>query len=104
MKYKTDFICGFCSNYKSGKCEKTGDEVNRLWRGYQNCPMLLAVEMNVVFKCRGCGKETVWMKTRNGKSVLVNAESYDGRALFSPLYHDVHFKTCPNADKFRKKG
>jgi hypothetical protein len=41
-------------------------------------------------KCRGCGAEIYWVKTRQGKNTPAN---HDGTS---------HFSTCPKADDFRK--
>lgn len=55
--------------------------------------------------CRSCGADIVWMKTVNGKSIPVDAETVhdSGAELFDSNFHVSHFATCPDADKFRKK-
>ena len=77
--------------------------------------------------CRACGKKIMFLKTHNGKTVPVDAESVyfvpdirgknlyvlpDGGTLrgVEPMEGDQdkhigyisHFATCPNADQFRK--
>lgn len=61
-------------------------------------------------KCRSCGAEIVWMKTKLGKMMpvdvpasdgavapdeVLNAETFDHKTMKS------HFATCPNANKHR---
>lgn len=45
-------------------------------------------------KCRGCGVTIDWYETPNGRRMPIDVDEVD----FRP-----HFKTCPQADKFRKK-
>jgi len=78
--------------------------------------------------CRGCGKEIAFIKTVKGKSMPVDPESVyyipgggpntyvtiDGEIDHGrePHYADKetkigyisHFATCPERDKFRKRG
>ena len=49
-------------------------------------------EGTVPAKCRGCGAQIWWVKTKNDKNVPCNE---DGSS---------HFSSCPQADKFRGKG
>jgi len=53
--------------------------------------------------CRSCGELVVWMKTKNGKNMPVNAKTAKfGDALFdSSKGHVSHFATCPNANEHR---
>ena len=43
-------------------------------------------------RCRGCGAEIWWVKTKRGKPA-----PYDVDGL-------SHFATCPEAGRFRKEG
>jgi hypothetical protein len=55
--------------------------------------------------CRDCGKLIVWMKTKNGKNMPVNAETvkFGEILLFDQSKgHVSHFSDCPAAEKFRK--
>ncbi len=56
--------------------------------------------------CRSCGAPIIWMKTKRGKSMPVNAApSLEfGQVLpeYDPTKHVSHFATCPNAAKHRK--
>ncbi len=64
-------------------------------------------------KCRSCGAYIVWLKTKAGKTMPVDADSVDDAdapvgAGEKPLFdanagHVSHFATCPNADKHRKR-
>lgn len=83
--------------------------------------------MNKTGKCRGCGADIMFIKTRNGKTMPVDAQSMyfvpdlNGKALYvlpdGTVAHGVpgtpedpdrhigyisHFATCPAADSFRK--
>ena len=54
--------------------------------------------------CRSCGKAMIWMTTKLGKSMPIDAESYTAGDLeFDAAKHRSHFATCPNADRHRKK-
>lgn len=54
--------------------------------------------------CRGCGADIVWLKTAEGKSMPVNAETVEaGDQQFEHGRHISHFATCPEAGMFRKK-
>jgi len=56
-------------------------------------------------ECRSCGAIIVWLKTKSGKSMPVNYETFNtgDSGVFSPENgHISHFATCPNADKHRK--
>jgi len=53
----------------------------------------------------------VWMRTRRGKNVPVDADTIDeaeldydeeGRPMFDAKVHTAHFATCPNADQHRR--
>lgn len=46
-------------------------------------------------KCKGCGKDILWVKTNLGKSMPVS--KLDDGTLVS------HFVDCPQANRFRKK-
>ena len=64
-------------------------------------------------KCRGCGKEIMWLKTCAGKNIPVDIPNFDdGESAheavttaieFNPDYMIAHFATCPKARDFRKK-
>lgn len=53
-------------------------------------------------KCRGCGKEIIFMPTKGGKFMPVDLETYDGTTLFDSKRHVSHFATCPKGKEFRK--
>lgn len=53
--------------------------------------------------CIACGKPIVWVLTRSGRSMPVNAETYEpGDRLFQRGRHVSHFDTCPRRDEFRR--
>lgn len=76
-------------------------------------------------KCKSCGAEIIWIKTRNGKAMPCDAEPVPYRESFSggmklvtkagdvvPGHYDgtskdfafiSHFATCPNANRHRRK-
>jgi len=64
-------------------------------------------------RCKACGKEITFLRTRNGKLMPVDWESLNGKEkddlvndnvrLFDLTKHKSHFSTCPEADKFRKQ-
>jgi hypothetical protein len=63
--------------------------------------------------CRSCGAAILWVKTRNGKSMPLDAEpcpdgtlvpADDGRATsYTGPRYKSHFATCPNAMQLRKR-
>ncbi len=63
-------------------------------------------------KCKSCGADIQWLKTRKGKNIPVNIPPFeDGESAheaittaieFNPDYMIAHFATCPNANKHRK--
>jgi len=63
-------------------------------------------------KCRSCGAEIVWLKTKLEKFMPVDAGSLTSQEqsavigkmeiVFDHTRHKSHFATCPNANKHRK--
>ena len=76
-------------------------------------------------KCKSCGADIIWIKTKNGRSTPCDAkpipfrESFSGGMKLVTKAGDVvpgnydgtsddfayisHFATCPNADQHRRK-
>ena len=76
-------------------------------------------------KCKSCGADIIWIKTKNGRSMPCDAKPIPFRESFSggmklvtkagdivPGNYDgtsnefayiSHFATCPNADQHRRK-
>jgi len=65
--------------------------------------------MNIVH-CSKCNAEIVWLKTKTGKAMPVNAVSVKEEdvkivpGLFDHTRHISHFSDCPFAAQFRKCG
>ncbi len=59
--------------------------------------------MNKIEKCRSCGEAIVFVPTKSGKMMPVNADTYDNSNLFDIKKHIAHFATCPDAQKFRRE-
>jgi len=59
---------------------------------------------NKVF-CRDCNAPCVWLKTRNGKNILVDANSYhsDDGEVFNRAVHSCHWDNCPKAEERKKE-
>ena len=68
-----------------------------------------------VTSCRSCNARIVWMATKAGKRIPVDAKTVDERRIewgpsrgdVLPLFqqklgHIAHFATCPNADTHRR--
>ena len=55
--------------------------------------------------CKSCNTEIVWLKTKNGKNMPVNADTIQGKeTIYDHVKgHISHFSTCKDADKFRSK-
>ena len=82
-------------------------------------------EKSNIGKCRSCGVEVVWVKTKNGKNMPVDIPKWDlqkpenmyGLNPATETMHDAvttaveynadymvsHFATCPKAGEHRKK-
>ena len=55
--------------------------------------------------CKSCGAAIVWVKTKGGKNMPVDADTFkagDPSVFMPEIGHQSHFATCPNADKHRK--
>lgn len=58
-------------------------------------------------ECRACGEAIVFLQTRNGRRIPVNAETVldPGETDFDESRgHVSHFDTCPDAARFRRSG
>lgn len=62
----------------------------------ENAKIILDIGVEVEImnqgKCRSCGQSVNWCKTKSGKLMPVD-----------PDLKNSHFKTCPQAGKWRKK-
>lgn len=55
-------------------------------------------------RCRSCGAEIRFLRTRAGKAIPVDIDSVKpSDHEFDPDRHMTHFKTCPEAGKWRKR-
>ena len=79
-------------------------------------------------RCKGCGQEIIWIKTKSGKSIpcdpemiyykakktghlrvvtptgeVVSAVPSDSILTATDYGYVSHFATCPQADRFRRK-
>lgn len=53
--------------------------------------------------CRSCSASIIWLRTRAGKKMPVDAATVTGsETMFEYGKHVSHFSTCPNANKHRK--
>jgi hypothetical protein len=54
-------------------------------------------------KCKSCGKEITFLRTDKGKAIPVDKGTVDAAdEYFDRDRHVTHFRTCPEASKFRK--
>jgi len=65
-------------------------------------------------KCKSCGAEIEWIKTKAGKNAPIDAKpvkvyieapdliGHENRWILISAFTS-HFATCPDADKFRRK-
>ena len=57
-----------------------------------------------IVECKSCGADMVWLITKNGKRIPVDADTVvAGEEIFDPDSMTTHFETCPDAKKWRKK-
>lgn len=62
-----------------------------------------APEKRIANTCRSCGREIVWLRTRSGSNMPVNAETVEpGDDAFDARRHVSHFSDCPQADEHRR--
>jgi len=62
-------------------------------------------------KCKGCGADILWIKTKKGKLMPVNAspiKAYQINEYMPPEWllidvHIPHWATCPNAKNFKRR-
>jgi len=53
--------------------------------------------------CRACQAAIVFLKTKTGKSIPINADTVRvGDTDFDHTRHKSHFADCPQASQFRK--
>jgi hypothetical protein len=54
-------------------------------------------------ECKSCGKQIVFIATRKGSTMPIDATTYEiGDEYFDKEKHVSHFATCPNAAKHRR--
>ena len=54
-------------------------------------------------KCKSCGKEITFLRTDKGKAIPVDKDTVNAAdEYFDRDRHVTHFRTCPEAGKFRK--
>lgn len=71
-------------------------------RAYQE--RVPAPEKRTPGTCRSCGAEIVFLRTRTGSRMPVDAETVEeGEELFDPKRHTSHFATCPQAGEHRRR-
>lgn len=57
-----------------------------------------------ITRCRGCRARIIWFKTEGGKNTPVDADSVEPEdEELDTEKHVVHWRTCPNANEFRKR-
>jgi DNA-directed RNA polymerase subunit RPC12/RpoP len=90
-------------------CKECGGEMKSLFDGTLiECSVCHRVEKTLgseekrTSKCRACGYKIVFVPTKTGKLIPVNADTYDNSRLFDIKKHISHFATCPKANNFRK--
>ena len=56
-------------------------------------------------KCKSCGAEIVYLKTKNGKIIPINADTIQGKETVydHKIDHVSHFATCRDAGAWRGK-
>jgi hypothetical protein len=54
-------------------------------------------------KCKACQAPIYWLKTKKGKSMPVDAGSYNDEAEYVHGKHVPHWSTCPHAQDFHKR-
>lgn len=58
-----------------------------------------------ITRCRSCRARIVFLKTVAGKAMPVDADTVEtDEKTFDHERHVSHFATCPEANKFRRRG
>jgi hypothetical protein len=58
-----------------------------------------------ITRCRSCHAKIIWFKTAAGKNMPVDADTVEpGDDELDLDRHQSHFASCPDANKFRKRG
>jgi hypothetical protein len=65
---------------------------------WETCAMAETKESTNKATCNDCQGDVVWLPTKGGKKVLVDAESFHDETVFDRSIHKCHWDTCP----FRK--
>lgn len=47
-----------------------------------------------VVTCRTCRKKVVWISSKNGVGVLIDANTFHNEFLYDPFIHRCHWKHC----------
>mgnify|MGYP002868905559 CR=1 FL=1 len=90
-------------------CQDCGGEMKSIFDGTlfecSSCQRVHKTQGNEAVRtttCRGCGEKIVFMPTKTGKLIPVDADTFDNSILFDAKKHTAHFATCPQAKEFRK--
>lgn len=60
--------------------------------------------MNHVSQCRSCSAFIVWLKTKNEKTIPVDADTVQpDDTVYNPPRHVAHFATCPQAKRWSRR-
>jgi hypothetical protein len=56
-------------------------------------------------ECKGkdCTMQVIWLKTKSGKNMCIDADSYNGESMYVHGVHRPHWGSCPNAGDFRRR-
>jgi len=56
-----------------------------------------------IVHCQKCNAEMVWLRTKTGKAMPVDADTVrEGDTDYDHIKHVSHFATCKHAASFRK--
>ncbi|MFA5405617.1 MAG: hypothetical protein WC358_11855, partial [Ignavibacteria bacterium] len=63
----------------------------------------MGIENNNIAHCKWCDAEIKWLKTRAGKNMPINYETYTGELEYDHTKHTSHFATCPKAKQVKEQ-
>lgn len=65
----------------------------------------MSQERTDITSCRSCEADIVWLRTRAGKNMPVDADTVEPEDTeFDPEKHTSHFATCPQAGQHRRRA
>lgn len=96
------------SKYVKGYVQKIVDNFNETLRPRERPRKLIRIKEIVQkgIQCKGCGEDIIFITSKNGKKIPCDPKPLSLVSLAGEVIqgHMPHWATCPEADRFRRKG